>query len=51
MTLCREDELFSLPVLEHLLFCEQQWALIHIEQVRPGNSLNERRRIMHDRIH
>lgn len=28
-----EDDLLPLSALQHLLFCERQCALIHIEQV------------------
>jgi CRISPR-associated exonuclease Cas4 len=32
MTLYIEDELLPLSALQHLIFCERQCALIHIEQ-------------------
>ena len=32
-----EDDLIPLSALQHLLFCERQYALIHIEQVWAEN--------------
>ena len=49
MTKCDEEELLMLSGIQHIAFCERQWALIHIEQqwaenVRTieGNHLHER---------
>jgi len=42
-----EDDLLPLSGLQHLLFCERQCALIHIEQVWAENVLTAEGRIMH----
>lgn len=34
-----EDDLPPLSALQHLLFCERQWALIHVEQLWADNRL------------
>ncbi len=44
-----EDDLFQLSGLQHLLFCERQCALIHIEQLWAENRLTAEGRILHDR--
>ncbi len=46
-----EDDLLPLSGLQHLLFCERQCALIHIEQVWAENRFTAEGRIMHDRVH
>ena len=46
-----EDDLLPLSGLQHLLFCERQCALIHIEQVWAENSLTAEGRLMHERVH
>ena len=46
-----EDDLLPLSGLQHLLFCERQCALIHIEQVWAENVLTAEGRIMHERVH
>lgn len=46
-----EDDLLPLSALQHLLFCERQCALIHIEQVWVENQYTAEGRIMHDRVH
>jgi len=46
-----EDDLVQISALQHLLFCERQCALIHIEQVWAENLLTAEGRIMHDRAH
>ena len=46
-----EDELLPLSGLQHLLFCERQCALIHVEQVWLENRLTAEGRIMHERVH
>ncbi len=45
-----EDDLIQLSALQHLLFCERQCALIHIEQVWAENLFTAEGRIMHDRV-
>jgi len=46
----REDDLLPLSALQHLLFCERQCALIHIEQVWSENLFTAEGRIMHQRV-
>lgn len=46
-----EDDLLPLSGLQHLLFCERQWALIHIEQQWEENRLTQEGRVLHDRAH
>src|SRR5208283_1719691 len=46
-----EDELLPISGLQHLRFCERQWALIHIEQQWEENRLTAEGRILHDRVH
>lgn len=45
-----EDDLLPLSALQHLLFCERQCALIHIEQVWSENLFTAEGRIMHERV-
>ena len=45
-----EDELLPLSALQHLLFCERQCALIHIEQAWTENRFTAEGRIMHERV-
>jgi CRISPR-associated exonuclease Cas4 len=46
-----EDDLLMLSALQHLLFCERQCALIHIEQLWFENRFTAEGRVMHDRVH
>lgn len=46
-----EDDLLPLSGLQHLLFCERQCALIHIEQVWVENLFTAEGRIMHEQVH
>jgi CRISPR-associated exonuclease Cas4 len=46
-----EDDLLSLSGLQHLVFCERQWGLIHIEQLWAENRLTAEGRVLHDRAH
>src|SRR3989304_7421578 len=45
-----EDELIQLSALQHLVFCERQCALIHIEQLWNENLFTAEGRIMHDKV-
>lgn len=45
-----EDDLLPLSALQHLLFCERQCALIHIEQAWSENRFTAEGRIMHERV-
>ena len=46
-----EDDLIPLSALQHILFCERQCALIHIEQTWAENLFTAEGRIMHERVH
>jgi len=46
-----EDDLLPLSGLQHLLFCERQCALIHIEQLWAENRFTAEGRVMHERAH
>lgn len=45
-----EDELVQLSALQHIVFCERQCALIHIEQVWSENLFTAEGRILHDKV-
>lgn len=45
-----EDDLLMLSALQHLLFCERQCALIHIEQIWVENLFTTQGRLMHERV-
>jgi CRISPR-associated exonuclease Cas4 len=44
-----EDDLRPLSALQHLVFCERQCALIHLEQVWVENRLTAEGRLLHER--
>jgi len=46
-----EDDLLPISALQHLAFCERQWALIHLEGVWQENLLTAEGRLLHDRSH
>ena len=46
-----EDELLPLSALQHLMFCERQCALIHIEQAWAENRLTVEGRNLHSKVH
>lgn len=46
-----EDDLQPISSLQHLAFCERQWALIHLEQVWAENLLTVEGRHLHERVH
>ncbi|MBA3013952.1 MAG: CRISPR-associated protein Cas4 [Proteobacteria bacterium] len=45
-----EDDLIPLSALQHLLFCERQCALIHIEQLWAENRLTIEGHHLHERV-
>ena len=45
-----EDELIQLSALQHLVFCERQCALIHIEQLWSENLFTAEGRIVHEKV-
>ena len=46
-----EDNFIPLSALQHLLFCERQCALIHIERAWVENLFTAQGRVMHERVH
>jgi CRISPR-associated exonuclease Cas4 len=46
-----EDDLLMLSALQHIVFCERQCALIHIENVWAENALTIQGEHMHDKVH
>jgi CRISPR-associated exonuclease Cas4 len=46
-----ESDLLPLSGLQHLSFCDRQWALIHVEQQWAENRLTAEGREMHERAH
>lgn len=46
-----EKDLLPLSALQHLLFCERQCALIHVERQWAENRFTAEGRIMHERVH
>ncbi len=45
-----DDDLVMLSALQHIIFCERQCALIHIEQLWSENMFTAEGRIMHDKV-
>ncbi|NLB68151.1 MAG: CRISPR-associated protein Cas4 [Lentisphaerae bacterium] len=45
-----DDQLIQLSALQHLIFCERQFALIHIEQVWDENRLTAEGRVLHESV-
>lgn len=46
-----EENLLPISALQHLLFCERQCALIHLEQLWTENQFTAEGRILHERAH
>jgi CRISPR-associated exonuclease Cas4 len=46
-----EDDLLPISALQHLLFCERQCALIHVEQVWADNRLTVEGNLLHQKAH
>lgn len=46
-----EEDLLPISALQHLAFCERQWALIHLEGLWAENRLTVEGRHLHDRTH
>lgn len=46
-----EDDLLPVAALQHLAFCERQWALIHLEGLWVENPLTVEGHHLHDRTH
>jgi CRISPR-associated exonuclease Cas4 len=45
-----EEDLVMISSLQHLLFCERQFALIHIEQLWEENRFTAEGRVLHERV-
>lgn len=45
-----EDELLPISSLQHLLYCERQFALIHLEQLWHENQFTVEGEILHERV-
>jgi CRISPR-associated exonuclease Cas4 len=45
-----DDEFLPLSGLQHLLFCERQCALIHVEQIWAENALTTQGNLLHERV-
>ncbi len=45
-----EDELIPISALQHVLFCERQYALIHLEQAWEENRFTAEGRVLHERV-
>jgi CRISPR-associated exonuclease Cas4 len=45
-----EDNLLQISALQHALFCERQYALIHIEQEWEENRFTAEGRVLHERV-
>lgn len=46
-----EDDLVMISSLQHILFCERQYALIHLEQEWEENRFTAEGEILHERVH
>ncbi|MDR1741103.1 MAG: CRISPR-associated protein Cas4 [Synergistaceae bacterium] len=46
-----DDDLIAISGLQHLMFCERQWALIHMEQEWSENVLTIEGRQLHEFVH
>jgi len=45
-----EDDLVPISALQHALFCERQYALIHLEQMWEENRFTAEGRVLHERV-
>lgn len=45
-----EDDLIPISALQHTVFCERQYALIHLEQVWEENRFTAEGRVLHERV-
>ena len=46
-----EDDLVPISALQHALFCERQYALIHLEQQWDENRFTAEGKVLHERVH
>ena len=47
----QEDEFLAISGIQHIAFCERQWALIHIEKQWNENLRTAEGRVMHEHVH
>jgi len=45
-----EDDLVQISALQHILFCERQYALIYIEQIWEENRFTAEGKVLHERV-
>ena len=45
-----EDDLIPISALQHALFCERQYALIHLEQIWEENRFTAEGRVLHEKV-
>lgn len=45
-----EDDLLPISSLQHILYCERQFALIHVEQLWDENRYTAEGRVLHERV-
>lgn len=45
-----DDELLALSGIQHFVYCERQWALIHVEQSWAENLQTVEGKILHERV-
>lgn len=45
-----DDDLVPISGLQHILFCERQYALIHIEQLWEENRFTAEGKVLHERV-
>jgi CRISPR-associated exonuclease Cas4 len=45
-----EDEFLPISGLQHVLFCERQFALIHVEQLWEENRFTAEGKVLHERV-
>lgn len=45
-----DEDLVPLSALQHLLFCERQFAFIHIEQIWEENRFTAEGKVLHERV-
>ncbi|WP_010259988.1 CRISPR-associated protein Cas4 [Treponema primitia] len=45
-----EDNLIPISALQHVLFCERQYALIHLEQIWEENQFTAEGKVLHERV-
>lgn len=45
-----EEDLIPISALQHVMFCERQYALIHVEQLWEENLFTAEGRVLHERV-